>query len=165
MARLDASALTGGYPGLTVFAGVSLSVESGDLLTILGANGSGKSALLETLQGLLKSTDGVILLDGEPLGAILRVPAPGELRCNMAAGGHAEKTSITPRDREICRQLGPELSKRGLYLVGIDVIGEYLTEVNVTSPTGIVEVDSLQGSSIERAVIDFAERRARRIES
>ncbi len=67
MARLDASALTGGYPGLTVFAGVSLSVESGDLLTILGANGSGKSALLETLQGLLKSTDGVILLDGEPV--------------------------------------------------------------------------------------------------
>jgi len=67
MARLDASALTGGYPGWTVFAGVSLSVESGDLLTILGANGSGKSALLETLQGLLKSTDGVILLDGEPV--------------------------------------------------------------------------------------------------
>jgi branched-chain amino acid transport system ATP-binding protein len=67
MARLDATALTGGYPGWTVFAGVSLSVEAGDLLTILGANGSGKSALLETLQGLLKSTDGVILLDGEPV--------------------------------------------------------------------------------------------------
>jgi glutathione synthase len=134
------------------------------------------SSLLELLTGrgtqaivaqafLPESSQGdkrIILLDGEPLGAILRVAAQGELRCNMAAGGRAEKTSLTPRDREICRQLGPELSKRGLYLVGIDVIGEYLTEVNVTSPTGIAEIDSLDGSAIERAVIDFAEERCHR---
>jgi glutathione synthase len=134
------------------------------------------SSLLELLTGrgtqaivaqafLPESSQGdkrIILLDGEPLGAILRVAAQGELRCNMAAGGRAEKTSLTPRDREICRQLGPELSKRGLYLVGIDVIGEYLTEVNVTSPTGIAEIDSLDGSAIERAVIEFAEERCRR---
>ena len=104
----------------------------------------------------------IILLNGEPLGAILRVPTEGEWRCNMATGGRADRTSLTDRDREICRRIAPELVKRGLYLAGIDVIGDYLTEINVTSPTGIMEIDSLDGSSIERSVIDFAEQRVQR---
>src|SRR5215813_8099301 len=102
----------------------------------------------------------IILLNGEPIGALNRVAAEGELRCNMAAGGRPERTSLTERDWEICRRLAPELVARGLYLVGIDVIGEYLTEVNVTSPTGVVEIDALEGACVERSIIDFAEARS-----
>jgi len=102
----------------------------------------------------------IMLLDGEPLGAVLRVPEGGDPRGNLAAGAHPVKASLTAREREICERLAPELAARGLYLVGIDVIGDYLTEVNVTSPTGLVEIDALDGSSLESRVIDFAERRA-----
>lgn len=99
----------------------------------------------------------ILLLNGEPIGALNRVAAEGELRCNMAAGARAERTSLTDRDREICRALAPKLVARGLYFVGIDVLGDYLTEVNVTSPTGLMEIDALEGASIERSIIDFAE--------
>jgi glutathione synthase len=77
----------------------------------------------------------------------------------MAAGGKPVKTELTEREREICARLAPELHRRGLYFVGIDVIGSYLTEVNVTSPTGIAEIDTLDGVSIEQKVVDFAEAR------
>jgi glutathione synthase len=106
----------------------------------------------------------IILLDGEPLGAVLRVPKDDDFRGNMATGGRPVRTSLTSRDREICRRIRPELIDRGLYLVGIDVIGDYLTEVNVTSPTGIMEIDSLDSSSIERSVVDFVEQRVRKLE-
>src|SRR5438046_6811585 len=79
----------------------------------------------------------VILVDGEVVGAINRVPAADETRSNMHVGGVAMATELTPRDREICARLGPELRRRGLLFTGIDVIGPYLTELNVTSPTGI----------------------------
>ncbi len=83
----------------------------------------------------------IILLNGQPVGAINRVPKGDEFRGNMAVGGRVEKTEITPREQEICRQLLPKLQEDGLYFVGIDVIGGYLTEVNVTSPTGLREID------------------------
>jgi len=102
----------------------------------------------------------VILLGGQPLGAVLRVPREGELRANFASGGHAAPASLTPRDREICRRLAPALDAFGLWFVGIDVIGGKLTEVNVTSPTGLVEIDALTGQSLEARVIDFALARA-----
>jgi len=102
----------------------------------------------------------IILLDGEPLGAVLRVPAEGELRANFASGGSAAPATLTARDREICRRLAPSLRAMGLWLVGIDVIGGKLTEVNVTSPTGLVEIDALTGQSLEAQVVDFALRRA-----
>ncbi|HME89919.1 MAG TPA: glutathione synthase [Myxococcaceae bacterium] len=102
----------------------------------------------------------IMLLNGEPLGAVLRVPEGGDPRGNMAAGAHPVKASLTARDREICQRLAPELAAHGLYLVGIDVLGDYLTEVNVTSPTGLVEIDSLDGSSLESRVIDFGEQHA-----
>ena len=98
----------------------------------------------------------IILLDGEPIGAVLRVPQQGELRANLAAGGSAQRTLLTAREREICRTLAPALRQLGLLFVGIDVIGNYLTEVNVTSPTGLVEIDALNGKSLEARVIDFA---------
>lgn len=87
----------------------------------------------------------IIVLDGEPMGAILRVPQEGEHRSNIHVGGRVEKTSLTDRDRHICEVVGPRLVEDGLYFVGLDVIGEYLTEVNVTSPTGIQEMSRLDG--------------------
>jgi len=88
----------------------------------------------------------IVLVDGEVAGAINRVPGKGEFRSNLAAGGTAKATELTDREREICAALGPELKRRGLLFVGIDVIGGMLTEINVTSPTGIVAVDHFNGS-------------------
>ncbi|WP_445680331.1 glutathione synthase [Radicibacter daui] len=87
----------------------------------------------------------VILIDGEPVGAINRVPQAGEVRANMHAGGRPDKSGLTERDLEICRAIGPTLRERGLIFVGIDIIGRYLTEINVTSPTGIQEINRLDG--------------------
>ena len=87
----------------------------------------------------------VILVDGEPIGAINRVPAKGETRSNMHVGGRPEKVGLTERDRRICAAIGPLLREKGQIFVGIDVIGDYLTEINVTSPTGIQELERFDG--------------------
>jgi glutathione synthase len=99
----------------------------------------------------------IILVDGEALGAVNRVPAEGEARSNMHVGGRPEKTELTPREREICARIGPELKARGLIFVGIDVIGGYLTEINVTSPTGLQEIARFDGVHLERAIWDAIE--------
>ena len=83
----------------------------------------------------------IILVDGEPVGGVSRMPQAGEARANFHAGGAARKTTLTQRERDICAQIGPALRDRGLVFVGIDVIGDYLTEINVTSPTGIQEIN------------------------
>ncbi|MEC8642673.1 MAG: glutathione synthase [Pseudomonadota bacterium] len=101
----------------------------------------------------------VILVDGEPVGAVNRVPSAGEARSNLHVGGTAEATELTARDREICAIIGPELRRRGLLFVGIDVIGDYLTEINVTSPTGIREIQRLTGTNIAAVTWDAIERR------
>jgi glutathione synthase len=101
----------------------------------------------------------VILLDGEPLGGTLRVPRADENRGNIHVGGNCVKVDLTPRDLEICRMLAPRLRRDGLYFVGLDIIGNYLTEVNVTSPTGVQEIDRLNGVNLEAKVIDFVEAR------
>ena len=103
----------------------------------------------------------VIVLDGEPLGAVLRVPREDEHRGNIHVGGSVAEAAVDDRDREICARLAPRLRADGLYFVGLDVIGDYLTEVNVTSPTGIQEIDRLDGVVLEAKVIDFVEARAR----
>ena len=87
----------------------------------------------------------IILADGTPNGAINRVPAQGEARSNMHVGGKAVKVELSPRDREICEAIGPMLREKGLIFVGIDVIGDWLTEINVTSPTGLQEIDRFDG--------------------
>ncbi|UWR63713.1 glutathione synthase [Phaeobacter inhibens] len=94
----------------------------------------------------------VILVDGEPVGAINRVPAAGETRSNMHVGGRPEKISLSGRDREICAAIGPLLREKGQVFVGIDVIGEYLTEINVTSPTGIQELERFDGVNIAEKI-------------
>lgn len=103
----------------------------------------------------------IILVDGEPVGAINRVPAKGEARSNMHVGGKPEKTLLTPREREICSRIGPELKRRGLIFAGIDVIGDFMTEINVTSPTGIWEVRRFDGTDIAALIWDAIERRLR----
>ncbi|AFO92339.1 glutathione synthase [Phaeobacter inhibens] len=94
----------------------------------------------------------VILVDGEPVGAINRVPAAGETRSNMHVGGRPEKISLSDRDREICAAIGPLLREKGQVFVGIDVIGDYLTEINVTSPTGIQELERFDGVNIAEKI-------------
>ncbi len=101
----------------------------------------------------------VILVDGEPMGAINRVPAQGEARSNMHVGGRAEKVAMTPRDHEICRRIGPYLRDHGLIFVGIDVIGDALTEINVTSPTGLQEIARFDGIDLSAAIWDSIERK------
>lgn len=99
----------------------------------------------------------IIILDGEPIGALNRVSQGSDFRNNMAAGGTVAKTEITPREQEICTDLAEKLRQDGLFFVGIDVIGGYLTEVNVTSPTGIREIDRLEGTRLAEQVIQWVE--------
>ena len=101
----------------------------------------------------------IILVDGEYAGAINRVPAQGEARSNMHVGGKAEATTLTAREKDICAAIGPELKRRGLIFTGIDVIGDYLTEINVTSPTGIWEVKRFGGADIAALLWDAIEKR------
>lgn len=99
----------------------------------------------------------IVLVDGEVAGAINRRPGAGEFRSNLAAGGTAEQTDLTDREREICAAIGPELKRRGLLFVGIDVIGGLMTEINVTSPTGIVAIDKFNGSDTPGLIWDAIE--------
>ncbi len=102
----------------------------------------------------------IIVLNGKPIGAVLRVPRADENRCNIHVGGQCVKADLTPRDQEICGILVPSLRQLGLYLVGLDVIGGYLTEVNVTSPTGVQEINALNHVQLEKQIIDFIEEKA-----
>jgi glutathione synthase len=100
----------------------------------------------------------IIVLNGEPLGAVLRVPKPGgEFRSNFHSGGSPAKSDLTKRDIDICKVLAPRFRKDGLYFVGLDVIGGYVTEINTTSPTGIQEINRLNEVKLETQVIEFAE--------
>ncbi|MBP7648716.1 MAG: glutathione synthase [Phenylobacterium sp.] len=94
---------------------------------------------------VVKGDKRILLVDGEPVGAINRVPSAGQIRSNLAVGGRAEAVELTARDKELCGIIGPELKRRGLMFVGIDVIGDYLTEINVTSPTGAVALKKFTG--------------------
>jgi glutathione synthase len=102
----------------------------------------------------------IILVDGEFAGAVNRVPAAGETRSNLHVGGTARPTELTDREKEICARLGPELKRRGLLFTGIDVIGPYLTEINVTSPTGIRQVKQFGGADIAALIWDAIETKA-----
>ncbi|MEZ5790169.1 MAG: glutathione synthase [Nitratireductor sp.] len=131
------------------------------------------SSLLEMFEGLFrepliaqryladvrKGDKRIILIDGEPVGAINRVPAEGDARSNMHAGGRAEHSELTAREREICATIGPRIKELGFILVGIDVIGDFITEINVTSPTGIREVKRFSGTDIAALFWDAVEKR------
>ena len=113
------------------------------------------------LPAVSKGDKRVILVDGEPVGAINRVPAQGETRSNMHVGGRPEPVGLTDRDREICSRIGPLLREKGQIFVGIDVIGDWLTEINVTSPTGIQELERFEGTNVaEKIWLAIEKRRA-----
>ena len=101
----------------------------------------------------------IILVDGVAAGAVARIPEAGEARANFHAGGAARKSPLSPRDIEICEAIGPALQEKGLIFVGIDVIGDYMTEINVTSPTGLQEINRLDGVTLEADIWDAIERR------
>jgi glutathione synthase len=111
------------------------------------------------LPDVLEGDKRIVLVDGEFAGAINRRPSAGEIRSNLAAGGTAEAAELSQREREICEAIGPELKRRGLVFVGIDVIGGYLTEINVTSPTGIVAIDRFNGTDTPARIWDAIETR------
>jgi glutathione synthase len=107
------------------------------------------------LPGVAQGDKRIVLIDGAVAGALNRIPGEGEIRSNLAVGGTAVKTGLTPREEEICAAMGPELKRRGLIFVGIDVIGgEWLTEINVTSPTGIVAIDGFNGTDTPGLIWD-----------
>jgi len=148
--------------------------NAGKAVFKVGADGANLSALMElfnatyrephVLQAFLPEvSEGdkrIVLVDGEFTGAINRRPAEGDIRSNLAAGGTAEAAEMTDAEREICSALGPELKRRGLLFVGIDVIGgRWLTEINVTSPTGIVAIDKFNGTDTAGLIWDAIERR------
>ena len=99
----------------------------------------------------------IILLNGEPIGAVLRVAADGEFRSNFHSGGHPEKTKITTRDKQICNAVRNKVIEDKLYFVGIDIVGGYLTEVNSTSPTCVQEINYFNNTKLEEQIVDFAE--------
>ena len=110
------------------------------------------------LPGVAEGDKRIVFVDGEVIGAVNRIPGEGEIRSNLAVGGKAAKAELTAREEEICAAIGPELKKRGLLFVGIDVIGgEWLTEINVTSPTGIVAIDSFNGTDTPARIWDVIE--------
>jgi glutathione synthase len=113
------------------------------------------------IPAVTKGDKRVILVDGEAVGAINRVPQEGETRSNMHVGGRAEAVGLTDRDREICAAIGPILREKGQVFVGIDVIGDYLTEINVTSPTGIQELERFEGTNAAARIWDAVEARRR----
>ncbi len=139
----------------------------------IGPGDENMNALLELFSGLYREPiivqrylpevrqgdKRVILIDGKAAGAVMRVPPEGEARANLHAGARAEKTALTARDKEICEAIGPTLRDRGLIFVGIDIIGDYMTEINVTSPTGIQEIDRFDGVSLESDIWDAIEAR------
>ena len=141
-----------------------LFIEAGDrnfnsLVEISTLRGREPVMVQEYLPAAKEGDKRIVLLDGEPIGAVNRVPSGNEFRGNMAVGGKAAKVDITDREKEICALVAEQLRKDELYFVGIDVIGGYLTEVNVTSPTGIREIDRFNNVSLGTQVIEWLERK------
>jgi glutathione synthase len=148
-----------GHGGEGVFLASQTDRNLNAILETVTQNGSRLTMGQRYIPEIRNGDKRVIVLEGEPIGATLRVPLPSENRGNIHVGGLCVKAELSERDRQICRILKPRLVRDGLYFVGLDVIGDYLTEVNVTSPTGVQEIDRLDNVSLESRVIDFVEAR------
>ncbi|MEN2978005.1 glutathione synthase [Tistrella bauzanensis] len=148
-----------GHGGLGVFHLKPDDENLSALLELYAERGREPLVVQKYLPAVRDGDKRIILIDGEPRGAVLRVPQSGEARANMHVGGQPVKTSLTARDHLVCEAIGPELRARGLTLVGIDMIGDHLTEINVTCPTGIQEINRLDDVTLERDVWDAIETR------
>ncbi len=147
-----------GHGGGAVFRITRDDLNFGSLYDMFSVTFREQWVVQKFLPAVKQGDKRILLVGGEPVGAINRVPQKGQIRSNLAVGGRAEAVELTARDWEICAAIGPELMARGLLFVGIDVIGDYLTEINVTSPTGAVALKAFTG-------IDAAEILWERIES
>ena len=146
-----------GKGGEAVFRLQREDLNFGSLFDLFAATFREQWVVQQYLPAVKEGDKRIILVDGEFAGAVNRVPAPDDLRSNMVRGGSPKATDLTKREREICQRLGPALRERGLLFVGIDVIGDYLTEINVTSPTGIRSVKNLGGADIAALIWDKIE--------
>jgi glutathione synthase len=148
-----------GYGGAAVFRVMPQDMNFGSLFDMFSVTFKEPWVIQRFLPNVMHGDKRIILVDGEFAGAVNRVPAPDDLRSNMVRGGAAHATELTPREREICTTLGPELKKRGLLFVGIDVIDDNLTEINVTSPTGIRAIARLGGPDVAAMIWDAIEKK------
>lgn len=146
-----------GHGGAGIFMLESQDRNNNAIIETMTRDGHEKVMCQAYIPAARKGDKRIIMLDGIALGAILRVPQEHDHRGNMHVGGTVERTDLTPRDKEICAMVGPRLREEGLWFVGLDVIGDYLTEINVTSPTGIQEMSRLNGVDGAGEVISWAE--------
>jgi glutathione synthase len=146
-----------GHGGAAVFRVQPQDMNFGSLFDMFSVTFREPWVIQRFLPEVKQGDKRIILVDGEFAGAVNRVPAADDLRSNMVRGGAAQATDLTPREREICAALGPALRQRGLLFVGIDVIDDYLTEINVTSPTGIRSILRLGGADIAAQIWDAIE--------
>jgi len=129
----------------------------GSLLELITQQGREHAIAQTYLPSVEQGDKRILLFDGEPVGALMRIPGARDHRANMHVGASVEATDLTDRDREICARLAPELKRWGLWFTGIDVIGGYLTEINITSPTGIREINRLNGVKLEARLVDLVQ--------
>ena len=146
-----------GFGGAAVFKVGVQDPNFGSLFDLFTATLREPWVIQKFLPAVSRGDKRIILVDGEAMGAVNRVPASDDIRSNMVRGGAAQETDLTPREREICATIGPELKRRGLLFAGIDVIDGYLTEINVTSPTGIRAIKRLGGPDLAVAIWDAIE--------
>ena len=149
-----------GAGGAAVFKVGRIDPNFGSLFDLFSVTFSEQWVVQRFLPEIVKGDKRIILVDGEPIGAVNRVPAENDIRSNMVRGGAAAATDLSAREKEICARLGPELKKRGLLFVGIDVIDGWLTEINVTSPTGLRAIRRLGGPDLAAAIWDAIESKA-----
>jgi glutathione synthase len=150
-----------GHGGAAVFRILPQDMNFGSLYDMFAVTFREPWVIQRFLPEVKKGDKRIILVDGEFAGAVNRVPAADDLRSNMVRGGAARATDLTPREREICERIGPALRERGLLFVGIDVIDDHLTEINVTSPTGIRAIANLGGADIGALIWDKIEAKRR----
>ena len=150
-----------GNGGAAVFKVDERDVNFGSLFDLFSVTFREPWVIQKFLPAVAHGDKRIILVDGEPLGAVNRVPVGDDIRSNMVRGGAARETDLTPREREICARIGPELKRRGLIFVGIDVIDGFLTEINVTSPTGLRVIQRLGGPNLAASIWDVIEAKRR----
>jgi glutathione synthase len=147
-----------GFAGGSVFRVSSDGRNLASLIELFNRTYREPHVIQKFLPEIVEGDKRIVLVNGEVAGAVNRVPGEGEIRSNLAVGGKGQKTELTPQELEICSVLGPELRRRGLLFVGIDVIGgRWLTEINVTSPTGIVAIDKFNGTDTPGLIWDAIE--------
>ncbi len=154
-----------GHGGAAVFRLMAEDANYGSLYDLFATSFREQWVVQKFLPAVSRGDKRIILVDGEPGGAVNRVPAANDIRSNMVRGGAAEATELSPREREICATIGPELKRRGLVFVGIDVIDGYLTEINVTSPTGIRAIKRTGGPDVAATIWNAIEAKAATLEA